>query len=157
MLAFMGLAGLAGVLLAGALNDRFGPVCPTALCFVIRIALCTLVLYSREPEAVVAAALLYGATFWITAPLTVVFAREISVIALLGTVSGLISMVHHGMGGVGALVGASIFDVYGSYHRALVAMLVLSVIALALTLALRARRTSKGEPVRAPGNRQVRM
>ena len=148
MLAFMGLAGLAGVLLTGALNDRFGPVFPTAICFVLRIVLFTLMLYSREPSAIVAAALLYGVTFWITAPLTVVFAREISAIALLGTVSGLISMVHHGMGGLGALVGASIFDAYGSYHRALVAMLVLSVIALALTLALPARRNSKGRPAR---------
>ena len=105
------------------------------------------VLYSREPAAIVTAALLYGVTFWITAPLTVVFAREASAIAQLGTVSGLISMIHHGMGGVGALVGASIFDIYGSYHRALIAMLVLSVIALALTLALQARWTSKDRPV----------
>ncbi len=137
MLAFMGLAGLAGVLLTGALNDRFGPVCPTALCFAARIALCVLLLYSREPAAIVTAALVYGATFWITAPLTVVFAREVSAVALLGTVSGLISMVHHGMGGVGALVGASIFDVYGSYDHAVAAMLVLSVVAFALTLTLR--------------------
>ena len=136
MLAFMGLAGLAGVLLAGVLNDRFGPACPTALCFVIRIVLCALVLYSREPEAIVTAALLYGATFWITAPLVVVFAREISGPALLGTVSGLITMVHHAMGGLGAFAGAFIFDLYGSYHRALVALLVMSITALVLTFML---------------------
>ena len=146
MLAFMGLAGLGGVLLAGALNDRFGPACPTALCFVIRIALCALVLYSREPGAIVTAALLYGATFWITAPLVVVFAREISGPALLGTVSGLITMVHHAMGGLGALAGASIFDLYGSYHRAIVALLVISVAALALTLRLLPRHASRPSP-----------
>ena len=147
MLAFMGLAGLAGVLLAGVLNDRFGPVCPTALCFVIRIVLCALVLYRREPAAIVTAALLYGATFWMTAPLVVVFAREISGPALLGTVSGLITMVHHSMGGLGALVGAFIFDLYGSYHRALVALLVMSIAALALTFMLLSgnpSRTSSG-------------
>ena len=143
MLAFMGLAGLGGVLLAGALNDRFGPACPTVLCFVIRIALCALVLYSREPGAIVTAALLYGATFWITAPLVVVFAREISGPALLGTVSGLITMVHHAMGGFGALAGASIFDIYGSYHRAIVALLVMSVAAFALTLPLLRRDASQ--------------
>ena len=143
MLAFMGLAGLGGVLLAGVLNDRFGPACPTALCFVIRIALCALVLYSREPEAIVTAALLYGATFWITAPLVVVFAREMSGPALLGTVSGLITMVHHAMGGFGALAGASIFDIYGSYHRAIVALLVMSVAAFALTLPLLRRDASQ--------------
>ena len=143
MLAFMGLAGLGGVLLAGALNDRFGPASPTALCFVIRIALCGLVLYSREPEMIVTAALLYGATFWITAPLVVVFAREFAGAALLGTVSGLITMVHHAMGGLGALAGASIFDLYGSYYRALVALLVLSIVALALSLMLFARNAPR--------------
>ena len=136
MLAFMGLTGLAGVLLAGVLNDRFGPVLPTALCFALRIVLCALLLLSREPAVIVGAALLYGMTFWMTAPLAVVFARESASIALLGTVSGLITMAHHVAGGIGALAGASIFDAYGSYTRAFVAMLVLSVFALGLTLVL---------------------
>ena len=136
MLAFMGLTGLAGVLLAGVLNDRFGPVLPTALCFALRIVLCALLLLSREPAVIVGAALLYGMTFWMTAPLAVVFARESASIALLGTVSGLITMAHHVAGGIGALAGASIFDAYGSYTRAFVAMLLLSVVALGLTLVL---------------------
>ena len=136
MLAFMGLTGLVGVLLAGVLNDRFGPAFPTALCFALRIVLCALLLLSRDPAVIVGAALLYGVTFWMTAPLTVVFAREVAGLALLGTVSGLITMAHHAAGGLGALAGASVFDIYGSYHRAFVAMLVLSVIALGLTLAL---------------------
>ena len=136
MLAFMGLTGLAGVLLAGVLNDRFGPVFPTALCFALRILLCALVLLSREPAAIVGAALLYGVTFWMTAPLAVVFARESASLALLGTLTGLITMVHHVAGGVGALFGASIFDAFGSYTYAFVALLVLSVVALALTLVL---------------------
>ena len=136
MLAFMGLTGLVGVLLAGVLNDRFGPAFPTALCFALRIVLCALLLLSRDPAVIVGAALLYGVTFWMTAPLTVVFAREVAGLALLGTVSGLITMAHHAAGGLGALAGASVFDIYGSYHRAFVAMLVLSVIALGLTLVL---------------------
>ena len=37
---------------------------------------------------------------------------------------------------VAALVGGSVFDAYGSYDRAFVLMLVLSVIALGLILAL---------------------
>ena len=142
MLAFMGLTGLGGVLLAGVLNDRFGPVFPTALCFALRIVVSALVLASREPEAIVGAALLYGATFWITAPLAVVFAREVSAIALLGTVSGLITMVHHAAGGIGAFAGAWTFDVHGSYTHAFAAMLVLSVVALGLTMLL-ARQTAR--------------
>ena len=114
---------------------------PTALCFALRTVLCALVLLSSEPVVIVGAALFYGVTFWMTAPLTVVFAREISAVALLGTVSGLITMVHHAAGGIGAFAGASIFDAYGSYHRAFVAMLILSVIALGLTLVLPRRET----------------
>ena len=141
MLAFMGLTGLAGVLLVGVLNDRFGPVFPTALCFALRIVLCVLLLASGEPAVIVGAALLYGVTFWMTAPLAVVFARESASIALLGTVSGLITMVHHVAGGIGALAGASVFDAYGSYTYAFAAILALSVAALVLTLVLPRRAT----------------
>ena len=136
MLALMGLTGLAGVLLAGVLNDRYGPVLPTVLCFVLRIGVSALVLATREPAFIVVAALLYGVTFWMTAPLTVVFAREVAGFALLGTVSGLITLVHHAAGGIGALAGASVFDTYGSYTNAFAAMLVLSVLALGLSLLL---------------------
>ena len=143
MLAFMGLTGLAGVLLAGVLNDRYGPVLPTVLCFVLRIGVSALVLATREPAFIVVAALLYGVTFWMTAPLAVVFAREVAGFALLGTVSGLITLVHHAAGGIGALAGASVFDTYGSYTNAFAAMLVLSVLAVVLSgfLARRSRAT----------------
>ena len=144
MLALMGLTGLAGVLLAGVLNDRYGPVLPTVLCFVLRIGVSALVIASREPAVIVAAALLYGVTFWMTAPLAVVFAREVAGLALLGTVSGLITMVHHATGGIGALAGASVFDTYGSYTNAFAAMLVLSVVAVVLSAFLARRDRAMG-------------
>ena len=136
ILAFMGPAGVCGVLLTGLLNDRFGPVLPTVICFLLRTALCAALLASREPAVIVGAALLFGVTFWVTAPLTVVFGREIAAMSLLGTVTGLITMVHHSAGGLGALVGATIFDAEGSYDSAVVLMFALSVIALALSLVL---------------------
>ena len=139
ILAFMGLAGLGGVLLTGVLNDRFGPVLPTGICFVLRTVLCAVLLVSREPAVIAGAALLFGVTFWATAPLTVIFAREIAAVGLLGTVTGLITMVHHSAGGIGALAGATIFDAYGSYDGAFAVMLVLSAAALGLTLALSRR------------------
>lgn len=137
MLAFMGLAGLAGVLVTGILNDRFGPVLPTALCFLIRIVIFSLILFSRDPVVIVGAALLYGATFWITAPLTVVYARRLCGFALLGTLSGLITMVHHFAGGLGAFSGGWVFEAFGSYDHAFTALLVTSVVALLLTWTLR--------------------
>jgi len=44
------------------------------------------------------------------------------------------------VGGIGALAGAVIFDQWGSYDRAFVLMLAMSVVAVVLTLVLRERR-----------------
>ena len=139
VLAFMGLAGLLGVLASGLLNDRYGPVLPTAISFVVRIVIFTLLLVSRDSTVIIVCALLYGSTFWITAPLAVVFARQFCGFALLGTVSGLITMVHHTAGGVGAYFGARMFDVFGSYNHAFVILLIVSVIGAALTPLLRVK------------------
>ena len=105
ILAFMGLAGVGGVLLTGVLNDRWGPVAPTAICFLLRVLLFAALLFSREPAVIAGAALIFGVTFWVTAPLTVVFGREIAAWSRLGAVTGFITMVHHSAGGLGALVG----------------------------------------------------
>ncbi len=134
MLAFMGLAGLAGVLLAGVMADRYGPASVTLLCFVLRCGLFVAMLMSREAAVIVSAALLYGSTFWMTAPLTVVFARQLVGAGLLGSVTGLITMVHHGAGGLGAAFGAIGFDRNGDYHSGLVMMLILSLFATLLTV-----------------------
>jgi len=138
MLAFMGLAGLGGVLLAGFMSDRWGPVSVTLLCFILRCVLFVATLVSREPWIIITAALFYGSTFWMTAPLTVVFAKQLVGIGLLGAVSGIITMVHHGAGGLGAAFGALGFDQTGDYRSGLVAMLGLSI--LAALLALRIKR-----------------
>ena len=139
ILAFMGLAALMGVLMSGVLADRYGAVRPTILCFVLRIALFAYVSFMQDPISIAAAALVYGFTFTITAPLTVVFARNIYGVAQLGSVSGLINMAHQIAGGLGALTGALIFDFTGSYTGAFVVMFALSILATAFTLAIRER------------------
>ena len=106
---------------------------PTIACFVLRMALFAAILMSQNSVVIVAAALAYGATFWMTAPLTVVFASQSVGPAQLGTVAGIITMVHHLAGGVGALVAANLFDRLGNYHSAFVLLLVLSVLATVLT------------------------
>ncbi len=141
LLALMGLMGLMGVLASGLLSDAFGPACPTMVCFLMRIAIFALVLYSHAAPAVAVFALLYGATFLMTAPLTVVFAGNIFGSARLGTVSGIISMVHQITGGLGALGGAVIFDLTSSYQPAFAVMLALAVLAAAMTWIVRDRRS----------------
>ena len=139
ILAFMGLAGLVGVLLSGGLADRHGACRPTLLCFLLRIGLFGYVLFMQDPVSIAATALVYGFTFTMTAPLTVVFAGNIFGVARLGSVSGLINMVHQVAGGLGALVGAVIFDATGTYTGAFAFMFVLSVLAAGATVAIRER------------------
>jgi predicted MFS family arabinose efflux permease len=133
LLAFMGLAGLVGVLAAGAWSDRSGPVWPTLACFVLRIAIFALILVDRSPLAIAVFALGYGMTFWATAPLTVIFVRDLFGNRNLGMISGLVTMGHHIAGGLGALTGAMLFDTDGDYLAAFALMLVLSIIASAVT------------------------
>jgi predicted MFS family arabinose efflux permease len=137
LLAMMGLTGLLGVLVAGYWSDRTGPVWPTVVCFAARLSVFALVLVDQSPLSVAIFALVFGLTFLITAPLTVVFVRDSFGTANLGALTGLITMVHHILGGIGAYIGASVFDATARYDRAFALMLVASAVAMVLTLALR--------------------
>lgn len=145
--AFMGLLGLFGVMSAGILADRFSSALPTALCFIGRIACFTLIIVSQSTIAIVVFALLYGFTFLITAPLTITFAGSMFGAPRLGMMSGIINMVHHIAGGLGALIGGIVFDARGSYDLAFILMLALAVIASALTFTIRERLISQPYPL----------
>ncbi len=133
----MGLTGLFGVLLAGAWSDRSGPMWATLACFTLRIGLFGAILLHQQTASIAAFALLFGTTFWMTAPLTLIFVRQTFGTAHLGGLSGLVVMVHHMCGGLGALIGAVVFDAQGHYDTAFALMLGLSLLAAALTFALR--------------------
>ena len=137
LLAFMGLTGMVGVIVTGLWSDRSGPFSPTFACFLLRIAVFALILLNQDHLGIAAFGLLFGITFWMTAPITVIFARAAFGMAHLGAISGIIVMVHHMCGGLGAYVGAAMFDAYGSYDTAFWLMLVLSVIAAICTVPLR--------------------
>ncbi|MCP4318580.1 MAG: MFS transporter [Hyphomicrobiales bacterium] len=132
LLAFMGLAGVAGVLLSGLWSDRSGPQRATFACFLLRTAIFALILFDQNTVSVALFALLFGTTFWVTAPLTVVFARDAFGMTHLGAISGMIVMIHHMCGGLGAYFGAVMFDLEGNYDTAFVVMLALSAIAAVL-------------------------
>ena len=137
LLAWMGMMGLLGVLVAGVMADAFGASRPTALCFVMRIGIFALILLAQNTPAIVAFGLLYGFTFLITAPLTVVFLGNIYGPHRLGTLTGTVSMIHQIMGGLGAFAGGWIYDMTGDYNAAFVLMLALSIAATVLTFAVR--------------------
>ncbi len=143
LLALMGLTGFAGVLWAGVAADRHGPVWPTLVAFFVRIAAFGLVLIDSSTISVAVFALSFGLTFFMTAPPTVLFVRESFGMRHLGALTGVITMVHHAFGGLGAWMGALVFDADGSYATAFAAMLVATLTATALTLMYARDRASR--------------
>ena len=139
LLALMGLMGLLGVLAAGLLADAFGAVRPTVICFIIRLFIFAVIIFDQSTASIMVFGLFYGFTNLITAPLTVVFVGNIFGVARLGTLAGVIVMVHQFSGGFGAFLGAWIFDNRGSYDDAFKLMLILSLVAVILTYMVRER------------------
>ena len=137
LLAWMGVMGLVGVLAAGVMADGFGASRPTLLCFVMRIGIFALILPMQNTPFILVFGLLYGFTFLITAPLTVVFLANIYGSHRLGTLTGTVSMIHQIMGGLGAFVGGWIYDQTGAYDVAFILMLALSIFATLMTLLVR--------------------
>ncbi len=137
LLAWMGVMGLLGVLVAGVMADAFGASRPTALCFLMRIGIFALILPFQGTPAILVFGLLYGFTFLITAPLTVVFLGNIYGPHRLGTLTGTVSMIHQITGGLGAFAGGWIFDQTGAYDIAFVLMLALSLAATVFTFVIR--------------------
>jgi predicted MFS family arabinose efflux permease len=138
LLALMGLTALVGVLAGGALSDRRGPVLATAIAFGARVAVFGLIALDQSPLSIAVFALVFGATFLVTAPLTVLFVRESFGIRHLGALTGIVTMVHQIFGGIGAYAGALVFDYSGSYDAAFIALLVASAVGFVLALMLRA-------------------
>jgi predicted MFS family arabinose efflux permease len=140
LLALMGLTALLGVLATGLLSDRAGPVWTTAASFVARVVVFGLIVIDQSTVSIAIFTLVFGATFLVTAPLIVLFVRDLFGLKHLGALSGLITMVHQMFGGVGAYGGAVIFDAAGSYDGAFMLMAAVSALALVLTLLLQPQK-----------------
>jgi len=136
LLALMGLAALLGVIAVGAWSDRSGPRAPAAASFAARIVIFALIMINQSAAMVTLFAVIFGFTFLVTAPLTVPFVAESFGTQKLGALTGLITMVHHICGGLGAYLGAALFDASGGYDRAFFVMMASSIVAIALTFCL---------------------
>jgi predicted MFS family arabinose efflux permease len=137
LLALMGLTGLFGLIATGLLSDRVGPARTAALSFAARVAVFALIAVDQSILSIVIFALVFGATFLVTAPLVVLFVRDHFGMSHLGALTGLITMVHQIFAGIGAYGGALIFDATGSYDAAFVFLLAASGLALVLSLRMR--------------------
>lgn len=143
LLAIMGLFALGGVLIGGFLGDRFKAGLPTFVCFSIRLTIFILICTSTRSSFIVLLALLYGFTFLITAPLTVVFVKDIFGTYRMGTLIGIINMVHQFSGAFGAFLGGVIFDQTGSYQLMMIAMIPMSLVTVLCTYFMHGTDTFK--------------
>jgi len=132
MLAAMGIVGLIGVIVSGGWGDRSGPIAPAIASFVARVAVFGLVAVDQSPLSV----MVFGVSFLATAPLTVLFIRDSFGTRNLGAIGGLITMIHHMCGGLGAYLGAVVFDSTGAYDAVFIIMCVASLVAALFTFAL---------------------
>jgi predicted MFS family arabinose efflux permease len=137
LLALMGLTAMAGVLWSGVWSDRYGLLKPMLACFLLRIAAFGLVLLTQSQLAVLVFTVVFGITFLMTAPVTVISVRNAFGNRHLGTISGFVVMAHHACGGIGAWLGGVVFDADGKYDTAFAVMLASSIVAVIATLALR--------------------
>lgn len=138
LFAVMGITGLVGVILAGGWGDKSGSIPPTLATFAARVAVFGLVAIDQSPLSVMIFALVFGVTFLATAPLTVLFVRDNFGTRNLGAIGGLIVMIHHMCGGLGAYLGAAFFDRTGSYDTVFIIMGAASFAAAIFTWALSA-------------------
>jgi MFS family permease len=136
LLALMGLTALLGVVWSGLWSDRYGLLRPMLACFLLRIASFGLIMANQSKLAVLVFTVVFGITFLMTAPLTVIAVRNAFGNRHLGTISGFVIMAHHACGGLGAWLGGFVFDAAGEYDVAFGIMLVSSVVAVWATLAL---------------------
>ncbi len=137
LLALMGLMAMIGVLWSGIWCDKRGVLFPMLVCFVLRVAAFGLILLDQSSVSVLVFTLVFGLTFMMTAPLTVIAVRNAFGNRQLGTICGFAIMIHHAFGGLGAWIGGIAFDARGSYDIAFAIMLVSSVVATIATLALK--------------------
>lgn len=139
LLALIGVMGLIGVIIAGVIGDRLGPVAGTAITFSMRILVFLLVIIDQSPLSVAIFTFVFGFSFLMTAPLMILFIRDSFGMKNLGTIGGIIVMVHHMFGGLGAWLGAAVFDSTGAYTGAFALMFGATSAALALTLIYKRR------------------
>ena len=137
LLALMGLTGLIGLIATGLLSDAAGPARTAALSFAARVAVFALIAVDQSILSIAIFALVFGATFLVTAPLVVLFVRDHFGMSQLGALTGLITMVHQIFAGIGAYGGALIFDATGTYDAAFIFLLAASGLALVLSLMMR--------------------
>jgi MFS family permease len=120
-------ANVAGILLAGWATTRVGARPALVLTYAVRAASLGYLPLVREPWQLYVFAVLFGATFFTTAPLTSTLVGELFGPAHHGAIFGAANLFHHSAGALGSYAGGLVFDLSGSYRAIFLAGAVLVV------------------------------
>jgi len=143
MLAWYGLMGLAGVLIAGPIADLIGVKVPVALTFLLRVLIFLLILKYTSERSIYLFALATGFTALITAPLNPVLMVRLYGLSHVGLLAGVITTVHHLGGGCWAFAGGIIFDYTGGYRPIFIMSAVTAALAVLCMGLVREKRHSR--------------
>lgn len=144
MLAWLGLLGMAGVLVAGPAADAIGNKIPIVVTFALRVMLFAALFAFKQPASFWVFSLGFGLTLLVTAPLTPTLVSNLYGVTHLGFISGFITTVHMFGGGLWTYLGGVLFDSAGNYDLALVVSAVMSAVALVCAFFIREKRHVAG-------------
>jgi MFS family permease len=140
MLAWSGLLGLGGILIAGPISDLIGTKIPIALTFVIRFFLFLFILKYRTVTSLYVFALAFGFTYLVSAPLLPILMGRLYGVLHLGVLAGFVNTLHFLGGGFWGYIGGLVFDRTGSYDLVFLISIGLSVVAAVCTMLIREKR-----------------
>jgi MFS family permease len=109
-------ANIGGILLGGSLAARVGARPALVLTYAVRAAALFYLPFVREGWQLYVFAILFGATFFTTAPLSSTLVAELFGPAHHGAIFGAANLFHHTAGALGSFAGGLAFDVTGSYR-----------------------------------------
>ena len=137
-LALIGLFNMLGSWACGWLGGRYRQHHVLGWLYLLRgAAIALFFLLPKTDASVVIFAAVMGLTWLGTVPLTSGLVAKVFGTRHLGALTGLITLVHQVFGGIGAYLGAALFDHAGNYQTAFALMLGFSILAVVLTFMLR--------------------
>lgn len=137
-LSLWAAANVVGILAAGSIATRLGARRALVLTYSLRAASLFFLLWVRTPSQLYLFAILFGATFFTTAPLSSTLVGTLFGPAHRGVIFGAANLFHHTAGALGAYAGGLLFDLTGSYHNIFLASALLVTGSAAVTARARA-------------------
>jgi MFS family permease len=151
-LSLWAAANVAGILLAGTVAARIGARRALVATYLLRAAALFFLLSVRNTWQLYLFAILFGATFFTTAPLSSTLVANLFGPAHHGLIFGAVNLFHHTTGALGAYAGGLVFDLSRSYTPIFLGSAVLVVVSAAATALARPPRRAAGEPASVPRN-----